>query len=314
MRLRGKYANRDADAESLKHLAVIDLAYEVLSDPAKRDAYDYSNAERLKNGNGLSKSSVVSDLVPAASSAHIATTPSNLSNGTESKWLLGGLGVLLVAGISTYAYIEHENEQKFQAEEAERKAESDRRNEVYAITKPLNEALAMLSGRSSPQNFSAAFAALTEIASQSTQTDIRSRAAIELGLMHLDGKGIPANPTVAASWFRKAISDARKRHIPMEQFDNFPAFTLGKMYETGLGVPKASDYAYAWFNIAAAQDVMMIPWGTPQWDYTVPGWRDRRLESAVKRDKLASMLSNEQLQRAQNLSKDPVFWGLPPTN
>ena len=309
--LRGKYANRDADSKSLEHLAAIELAYEILSDPAKRNAYGFVSADNaLASATAMDTPSVASNFAVGITPTEIATSPPRFPEGTESKILFSGLGILLVCVIAVYLHIESEKEQKHQAEVAQAKAESDMQEEIRKTTRPLDEALNMLSGRSAPQNFAGAFSALKEIVENSTSADIRSRAAIEIGLMHLDGKGLPLNASEAALWFRRAISDVKSRRIPIEQIDNFPAFTLGKMYEAGIGVPKSLDYSYAWFNIAASQQRQLLFFGTPAWDYTRPGWVDRKTEAEIRRNKIAALLSSEQLQRAQALSQDMAFWGL----
>ena len=64
-----------------------------------------------------------------------------------------------------------------------------------------------------------------------------------LGLMYLDGEGVPEDYAAAVSWFRKAA----------EQGHAIAQTNLGDMYATGRGVAQAYVQAHMWFNLAAAQ-------------------------------------------------------------
>src|SRR2546428_550692 len=68
-------------------------------------------------------------------------------------------------------------------------------------------------------------------------------AQFNLGLMYLDGQGIPQDFTQAAQWFRKVA----------EQGAAAAQFNLGGMYEHGVGVPQDSAQAIQWYRKAAEQ-------------------------------------------------------------
>jgi hypothetical protein len=66
-------------------------------------------------------------------------------------------------------------------------------------------------------------------------------AQFDLGIRYNQGKDVPADPTLAADWFRKAA--AKSNTDAMVQ--------LGIMYGTGRGVPKDLLQAVSWFRQAA---------------------------------------------------------------
>ena len=62
-----------------------------------------------------------------------------------------------------------------------------------------------------------------------------------LGMLYLNGNGVPADLTAAADWIEKA---AHNDHAASQ-------FQLGVMYSTGQGVPKDLPQAIAWYELAA---------------------------------------------------------------
>lgn len=68
-------------------------------------------------------------------------------------------------------------------------------------------------------------------------------AQFNLGLLYLDGHGVPQSPAEAASWFRRA---AEQDYVPAQH-------NLGAMYGTGQGVKRDLIQAYKWLNICAAK-------------------------------------------------------------
>lgn len=63
-----------------------------------------------------------------------------------------------------------------------------------------------------------------------------------LGLLYLDGHGVPQDPTEAAKWFRRAA----------EQGYTEAQHNLGALYGSGQGVRRDYIEAYKWMNICAA--------------------------------------------------------------
>lgn len=68
-------------------------------------------------------------------------------------------------------------------------------------------------------------------------------AQFNLGLLFLDGHGVPQSPAEAANWFRRAA----------EQDYTEAQHNLGAMYASGQGVKRDYVQAYKWLNLCAAK-------------------------------------------------------------
>ncbi len=68
-------------------------------------------------------------------------------------------------------------------------------------------------------------------------------AQFNLGLLYLDGHGVPQSSAEAANWFRRAA----------EQDYTEAQHNLGAMYGSGQGVKRDYMQAYKWLNICAAK-------------------------------------------------------------
>jgi len=68
-------------------------------------------------------------------------------------------------------------------------------------------------------------------------------AQFNLGLLYLDGRGVPQSPAEAATWFRRA---AEQDYVQAQH-------NLGAMYGSGQGVKRDYVQAYKWLNICAAK-------------------------------------------------------------
>ena len=84
------------------------------------------------------------------------------------------------------------------------------------------------------------------------ETDIKSKAEagepnaqFNLGVMYLEGKGVPQNYAEAANWFKKAG----------EQGEATAQFNLGIMHYKGLGMPKNYAEAINWLRKSADNGV-----------------------------------------------------------
>jgi TPR repeat protein len=64
-----------------------------------------------------------------------------------------------------------------------------------------------------------------------------------LGLLFLDGHGVPQSYAEAVNWFRRA---AEQDYVPAQH-------NLGAMYGSGQGVKRDYVQAYKWLNICAAK-------------------------------------------------------------
>src|SRR5580704_5497117 len=69
------------------------------------------------------------------------------------------------------------------------------------------------------------------------------QAQFNLGLLFLDGHGVPQSSMEAANWFRRAA----------EQDYEQAQHNLGAMYGSGQGVKRDYVQAYKWLNICAAK-------------------------------------------------------------
>jgi TPR repeat protein len=146
------------------------------------------------------------------------------------------------------------------------------------------------------------------------QGDARARTV--LGLLHLNGRGVPKDEVQAERWFRLAA----------EEGDAQAQFHLGNLYSEGLGVPQDYAEAVKWYRLAAGQ-------GNPQAQYNLGLWyatgeggaldivrahmwfnlaaarfpasdtRNRDL-ATKNRDLVAKNMTPEQIAEAQKLARD----------
>jgi TPR repeat protein len=98
-------------------------------------------------------------------------------------------------------------------------------------------------------------------------------AQFNLGLLYLDGHGVPQNPAEAANWFRRAA----------EQDYTQAQHNLGAMYGSGQGVKRDLIQAYKWLNLCAAKG---------------------NAGCVTQRDLIAKKLKPGQLGEAQRLSTE----------
>jgi hypothetical protein len=70
-----------------------------------------------------------------------------------------------------------------------------------------------------------------------------AEAQFNLGLLYLDGHGVPQSDAEAVSWFRRA---AEQDYTPAQH-------NLGAMYGSGQGVKRDYIQAYKWLNVCAAK-------------------------------------------------------------
>jgi len=70
-----------------------------------------------------------------------------------------------------------------------------------------------------------------------------TRAAAELGVALVEGRGVPADPETGRKWLEVAAKDGWIDAL----------YTLGVMYDKGLGVPRDPEAAAKWWRLAADQ-------------------------------------------------------------
>lgn len=98
-------------------------------------------------------------------------------------------------------------------------------------------------------------------------------AQFNLGLLFLDGHGVPQNPAEAANWFRRAA----------EQDYTEAQHNLGAMYASGQGVKRDYIQAYKWLDLCAAKG---------------------NSGCASQRDQVARKLKPSQIAEAQRLATE----------
>src|SRR5579884_784760 len=98
-------------------------------------------------------------------------------------------------------------------------------------------------------------------------------AQFNLGMLYLDGKGVPQDYNEAAVWLRRAADQgyAKAQH------------NLGAMLGAGQGIKRDYEQAYMWMSLCAAS-------GTPGCE--------------SQRDALAEKLSKSKLARAQRRARE----------
>jgi len=103
-----------------------------------------------------------------------------------------------------------------------------------------------------------------------------AQAQFKFGLLYHVGRGVPQDYAAAVSWYRKAAEQGFAR----------AQNNLGLMYAAGWGVARDVVQAHKWYNLAAAG----------QTDH------EMREVSATGRDRLAAVMTPEQIAEAQRLA------------
>jgi TPR repeat protein len=100
-----------------------------------------------------------------------------------------------------------------------------------------------------------------------------TNAQYSLGLMYVNGEGVPQDYGEAVKWYRLA---AEKGHVKAQ-------LNLGAMYFTGAGVAESYEEAYAWWVVAAEN-----------------GDEDARINMEVAQKKMTP----EQIEKGQQIAKE----------
>ena len=112
----------------------------------------------------------------------------------------------------------------------------------------------------------------------------------DLGLMYLEGRGVPQSDTEAVRWLRTAA----------DQGDGDAQLSLSRIYKDGRGVPQDYVQAHMWANLAVSDTVNL------KYSYLL-GPEDlarmRRYYTAL-RDELAALMTPGQLAEAQTLARN----------
>jgi len=150
-------------------------------------------------------------------------------------------------------------------------------------------------------------AALKEIQPLAIKGD--AKAQCYLGYMYSNGQGVKQDYAEAARWYKKAA----------EQGSVNAQFNLGVMYSAGQGVPKSATEAVKWYKMAAengdagAQLNLGLMYSTGQnvkQDYSEAFlWLNLAAvqgnkEAEKARDMIREMMTQEQLDKARELTED----------
>jgi hypothetical protein len=163
-------------------------------------------------------------------------------------------------------------------------------------------------GRGTPQNFPEAVTWYRKAAEQGEPW-----SQVNLGLMYEEGRGVSQNYPEAVKWYRKAA----------EQGDSDAQSNLGFMYQNGWGTTQDYAEAVTWYRKAAEQGhskgqlrfglMNEKGMGTLQnfqeayiWFSLAAGNSDGELqkEAISARDRVAKLLTAEQLKQAQQIVKE----------
>ena len=135
-----------------------------------------------------------------------------------------------------------------------------------------------------------------------------SKAAFNLGVLYDKGLGVPADDAEASFWFKKAAEEG----LPDAQYN------LGIRYSFGEGLPKNDLEAVEWFEKAAEQGLANAKFnlgikyyqgaGVAKNNIVAYKWLNQAAAQGVynaelARDLVALKLTDEEISRAQELSK-----------
>lgn len=136
-----------------------------------------------------------------------------------------------------------------------------------------------------------------------------AQAQLNLGVMYLNGVGVPKDDSQAFSWIWKAA----------EQGHTHAQYNLGSMYEHGVGVIKDEPKAFDWICKAAEQGDLAGQFmlgrrylkgiGVKQNDITAYMWfnlsaAQGKKTSATVRDTLAHSMTTAQIAESQRLTRE----------
>ncbi len=109
-----------------------------------------------------------------------------------------------------------------------------------------------------------------------------SQAALALAHMYREGEGVEQDNVMGALLYERATDETDRMHG--EPWRSEAQFHLGELYEEGLGVRKDYPVSYMWFNLAEAAD--------------------RFHGGAAGRERVAGLMTREQVAEAQRLSRE----------
>ncbi len=265
-------------------MSVINHAYEVLSDPVQRSAYD---ALLAANSGKFREIRAPASAVEPPLEAKPRRVGKTISFGTERSYktrtfyfCVGAVLLLVTALIYGLA----------PSGPAGDTALNNFKEPPDPYLLRLNRGEALLSGNGSTQNFLQAKEEFEAIANAKDLVDTkgyRGRAAQKLGEIYSSGAGVPKDAAKAKEWFRKAAEYGRV-------VGPAPALAVAQFFEEGTDDKPDFVEAYRWYNLAAGTqfdiDKTMIDRNT----------YDQMVNLAKKkREELGVQLTMQELNSAQ---------------
>ena len=297
------------DAE--EKMKLINLAYETLSEPSKRNEYNKS----------LNRTALESFGVPQKNSEELVKIETNMGLG-----LFLFILVVLIALLFFFSAT-HSND----ATEAAPRYSSDQTPlSDYEKAHQIDEekflnADQLIKGDSIPKNYQLALKEYETLQGHFADGRVERRIAE----IYYNGYGVEKNYTQASSLFKKA-NDAYSRNKPTIEdsaykngyLDEFSLLMLAGIYEKGLGIRKSKIKAYYYYNVVAGSidktklgqynesaiaSLAGVKWFAP-FDLEMIsrdslGFVDYQAFAISKREDLSNKLTPSEINYAQNLSE-----------
>jgi len=236
------HPDKNIGSESATHaMSAINNAYEMLSDPAQRSAYDALLAASSGKFREMRAPAAAIDTPPEANPVTIVKTASfgtERSYKTVAFYFCIGAALLLVTAL-IYALAP--------SGPAGDTALNTFKEPPDPYLLRLNRGEALLSGNGSTQNFLQAKEEFEAIANAKDLVDskgYRGRAAQKLGEIYSSGAGVPKDAAKAREWFRRAAEYGRV-------VGPAPALAVAQFFEEGTIDKPYFVEAYRWYNLAA---------------------------------------------------------------
>jgi curved DNA-binding protein CbpA len=241
------HPDKNLGTESATHaMSAINRAYAILSDPARRKAYDsllaaYVTKRREKRFRQPAFEPVLEPASPPSSSPplkRVAALPNERSYASLALYL----SVIIVVLFAVMLF--HEMSPSGPAGETALNLFKEA-PDPYLLH--MNRGEALLSGNGGTQNYLEAKAEFEAVANAKDLFDgngYRGRAAQKLGDIYATGAGVQKDLAKALDWYRRAAEYGRV-------VGPAPAFAAARILDQGINGKQDLVEAYRWYNVAA---------------------------------------------------------------